>query len=106
MQVVKRSESKKRKLKQVSIELYAVGEHTMVTKMCYKKGDIVPYHSHPSEQSGYVINGKIALRERDNEHILTAGDSYSIRCNEEHSIEVIESGEVIDVFSPIRKDYL
>jgi quercetin dioxygenase-like cupin family protein len=38
--------------------------------------------------------------------ILTWGDSYSIPLNIEHSWEVLEAGEVIDVFTPLRQDYL
>lgn len=38
--------------------------------------------------------------------LLTAGDSYSIPANIEHSIEIIEAGQVVDVFTPIRQDYL
>ena len=38
--------------------------------------------------------------------MLTGGDTYSIPADVEHSIEIIEVGEVVDVFSPIRQDYL
>jgi quercetin dioxygenase-like cupin family protein len=37
---------------------------------------------------------------------VSDGDTYSIPADVEHSIEIIEAGEVIDVFSPIRQDYL
>ncbi len=38
--------------------------------------------------------------------ILTTGDTYCIPENFPHSFEVIEKGEVIDFFTPIREDYL
>lgn len=38
--------------------------------------------------------------------ILAAGDSYAIPGNVSHSFEVLEGGEVVDVFSPQREDYL
>ena len=38
--------------------------------------------------------------------ILTAGDSYAIPGNTPHSFEVLEGGEVVDVFTPQREDYL
>ena len=34
------------------------------------------------------------------------GDSYAIPENVEHSFEILEAGEVIAVFTPIRQDYL
>ncbi|MGA1933134.1 hypothetical protein ACH5BF_10515 [Arcobacter sp. YIC-464] len=40
------------------------------------------------------------------DEILESGDSYSIPTNLEHSIEILEAGEVVDVFTPIREDYL
>jgi quercetin dioxygenase-like cupin family protein len=42
----------------------------------------------------------------NNDYILSAGDSYSIPANLEHSLEIIEAGEIIDVFTPVRQDYL
>ena len=38
--------------------------------------------------------------------LLHAGDSYAIPGNTPHSFEVIEGGEVVDVFTPQREDYL
>jgi len=78
----------------------------MVTKMNYKFGDNVPLHSHPNEQSGYVISGKYRIKYQNINEILNPGDSYSVPENVEHSWEVIEDGEVIDTFVPPRQEYL
>ncbi|NOY36913.1 MAG: cupin domain-containing protein [Chlorobi bacterium] len=104
--IVKSTESKKRKFKGVDFELLSNGQKSMITKMNYKKGDKVPFHNHPNEQAGYVISGKIRIQFAGNDQVLTAGDSYVIPENEDHSIEVIEAGEVIDVFTPPREDYI
>ena len=104
--IIKKENAKSRQFKGVSFEVLAVGQKTMVTKMIYKVGDKVPLHSHPNEQSGYIISGKYRIRYQNNDAILIPGDSYSIPENIEHSMEVIEAGEVIDTFSPPREDYL
>ena len=104
--IIKKENAKKREFKNVSFEVLAIGEKTMVTKMNYKIGDIVPLHSHPNEQSGYVVSGKYRIKYQGIDEILTAGDSYSIPENMPHSWEVIEGGEAIDVFTPVRMDYL
>jgi len=104
--IIKKQNAKSRQFKGVSFEVLAVGKKTMVTKMLYKVGDKVPLHSHPNEQSGYIISGKYRIRYQNNDAILIFGDSYSIPENMEHSMEVIEAGEVIDTFSPPRQDYL
>ncbi|MBT3210205.1 MAG: cupin domain-containing protein [Bacteroidetes bacterium] len=96
---------KKRTFKGVDFELLSSGKKSMITKMNYKNGDSIPFHKHPNEQAGYIISGKIRIQFKNNDQILTSGDSYVIDENIEHSVEVIESGEVIDVFTPPREDY-
>ena len=104
--ITKKEDAKSREFKGVTFEVLAVGEKTMVTKMIYKVGDKVPLHSHPNEQSGYVISGKYRIKYQHINEILIPGDSYSIPENIEHAMEVIEAGEVIDTFSPPRQNYL
>jgi quercetin dioxygenase-like cupin family protein len=104
--ITKKENAKKRQFKGVSFDILAVGQQSMVTKMNYKAGDNVPLHSHPNEQSGYVISGRYRIKYQNINEILIWGDSYSIPENIEHSWEVLEAGEVIDVFTPLRQDYL
>lgn len=104
--IVKSTEAKKREFMGVNFELLSVGQKSMITKMNYKLGNKVPVHNHPNEQAGYVVSGKIRIKFIDNDQILTTGDSYVIPENEDHSVEVMEAGEVIDIFTPPREDYL
>lgn len=104
--ITKKEEAKKRVFKGVSLDSLAVGEKSMVTKMNYVVGNYATTHTHPHEQSGYVISGKYRMVVENQEYELTAGDSYSVPGNVPHSFEVLEGGEVIDVFTPIREDYL
>ena len=104
--ITKNENAKNRQFKGVSFDVLAVGQKSMVTRMNYKVGNNVPLHSHPNEQSGYVISGKYRIQYQNISEILDPGDSYSIPENIEHSWDVIENGEVIDVFTPPRADYL
>jgi quercetin dioxygenase-like cupin family protein len=104
--IIKNGKARKRQFKGVSFDVLAFGQKSMVTRMNYEVGNKVPFHSHPNEQSGYVISGKYRIRYLNINEILDSGDSYSIPDNIDHSWEVIESGEVIDVFTPPRPDYL
>lgn len=104
--IVKSENAKNRQFKGVSLDVLAVGQKSMITRMNYRVGDKVPLHSHSNEQSGYVISGKHRINYQDIEEILNPGDSYSIPENVEHSWEVLEDGEVIDTFIPPRYDYL
>lgn len=81
----------------------------MVTKMNYVKGNFAALHTHPHEQCGYVISGKYRLVVDGKEKldvIMYPGDTYAIPGNIPHSFEVLEGGEVVDVFTPQREDYL
>jgi quercetin dioxygenase-like cupin family protein len=104
--VVKSIEAKRRSFLGVDFVLLSHGPKSMVTKMLYKQGDNPPLHKHANEQSGYVISGKYRIIFGGIGHMIGPGDSYSIPRDVEHRIEIIEPGEVLDFFSPPRKDYL
>lgn len=104
--VVKRQDAIKRTFKGVSLDSLAVGQKTLVTKMNYVAGNYADEHTHWHEQSGYVISGKYLLTIDGRCFELLPGDSYAIPGNIPHSFKVIEGGEVVDVFTPVRDDYL
>lgn len=108
--VVRKEHALKKVFKGVSLDSLAVGEKSMVTKMNYVKGNFAIMHQHPHEQCGYVISGeyrlKVEILEENIDILLRAGDSYAIPGNTPHSFEVLEGGEVVDVFTPHREDYL
>ena len=108
--VVQKKDALKKVFKGVSLDSLAIGEKSMVAKMNYVKGNFATTHQHPHEQCGYVISGeyrlKVEIPEENIDILLHAGDSYAIPGNTPHSFEVIEGGEVVDVFTPQREDYL
>ena len=104
--IVKSADAQRKSFLGVDFVVLSHGPESMVTKMLYKKEDNPPLHKHPNEQSGYVISGKYKIIIGKTEDIITSGDTYSIPRDVEHSIEIIEPGEVLDFFTPPRKDYL
>jgi quercetin dioxygenase-like cupin family protein len=90
----------------VDFRVLAYGTQSMVTKMMYKPGDAVPEHTHPNEQSGYVLSGRYRIRFPGHDQEIGPGDSYSILANVAHSLDVLEAGEVLDIFAPPRNDFL
>ncbi|MGQ9722962.1 MAG: cupin domain-containing protein [Candidatus Jordarchaeum sp.] len=83
----------------------ALGEKMMLCEFTFQKGAIVPAHTHPHEQVGYVVKGKVKLRIGEKKYLLGTGDSYYIKPNIDHSAELIEESIIIDVFCPPREDY-
>ena len=96
----------KKALPGVKIKTLVYGEKTLLTDLRFNKGSSLPTHSHPHEQTGYLIKGKLKLRIADEAFELNPGDSWSIPSNAEHSAEVLEDTVVVEVFSPVREDYL
>ena len=81
----------------IPFNMFSAGMKPKVTKMSYKSGEFIPEHTHPKEQSGYVLSGIYLLRLDEVDEILIKGDYFSIPANNEHSIEVIETGEILEV---------
>jgi quercetin dioxygenase-like cupin family protein len=83
-----------------------LGKTTLMTEFRLKKGSTLPFHKHPHEQTGYLVSGRIVLIVEDQKHDMTPGDSWAIPGDVEHAGEVLEDCVAVEVFSPIREDYL
>lgn len=90
----------------VKIKTLVYGEKTLLAELRLNKGSSLPAHSHPHEQTGYMIEGKLNLKIAGEEFEVNPGDSWSIPSNAEHGAEVLEDTVVVEVFSPVREDYL
>ena len=82
------------------------GEKTLLAEFHLKKGKILPAHTHPNEQTGYLIEGKLRFTVEGEIFDTAAGDSWCIPADAEHSAEVLEDSLVIEIFSPVREDFL
>ena len=84
----------------------AYGTKSLLTEFILEKGKILPSHSHPQEQTGYLVSGRIILSIGAEKYEVTAGDSWSIPGGTEHGAEILENSVAIEVFAPLREDYL
>jgi quercetin dioxygenase-like cupin family protein len=82
------------------------GENEMIAKIFLNKGAVVPEHSHISEQITYVVKGALKFWIGGEEIILEAGQVMVIPPNMPHKAQALEDTEDVDVFSPIRQDWL
>jgi mannose-6-phosphate isomerase-like protein (cupin superfamily) len=72
----------------------------------WKRVSPVPRHAHPQEQTGYLISGRIRLSIGEESFDVEHGDSWCIPGNVEHQAEILEDSVAVEVFSPVREDYL
>ena len=71
-----------------------------------EKNAEIPLHDHDAHQIGYVVSGKIQfITETRGEFLAQEGDSYVFDSREKHGAKILETAEVIEVFSPAREDY-
>lgn len=82
------------------------GKNTLMTEFLLERGKNLPNHSHPQEQIGYLVSGRITLVITGEEYEVNPGDSWVIPGNVEHSAKIIEDSVAAEVFSPVREDYL
>jgi len=82
------------------------GDRTLMTEFLFRKGAVLPQHAHPHEQTGYLVKGHIRLSIGANEYDVRAGDSWCVPGGVEHGAHSLEDSMVIEVFSPVREDYL
>jgi quercetin dioxygenase-like cupin family protein len=82
------------------------GQNMMLSYLEMDEGAIVPMHSHPHEQGGMLIKGKLELTIGDDTRIVEAGAMFLIPPNVPHkAVAVGGPALVLDVFSPVREDY-
>jgi quercetin dioxygenase-like cupin family protein len=89
----------------IQIKTLVLGEATLMTKFKLSKSTLVPRHSHPCEQTGYLISGNIILHIEEKKYEMKKGDSWCIHKNISHQADVREDSIVLEIFSPPREDY-
>lgn len=82
------------------------GVATHLTEVRFKKGAVVPEHRHPHEQTGTLISGSLRFFGDGEDTVVTPGDCWNFASETPHGAEALEDSVVIEVFSPIRDDYL
>ena len=90
----------------VEMKTLVYGEKTLMTEFLLKKGSTIPVHAHPHEQTGYLLKGRIRFTIGSEETEALPGDSWCLPGDVEHGVEVLEDSVVIEVFSPVREEYL
>lgn len=82
------------------------GEREMLAQIFLKKGAIVPEHSHEAEQLTYVLQGALRFLIGGQETTVREGEVLLIPSNVPHQAEALDDTFELDLFSPIRHDWL
>jgi quercetin dioxygenase-like cupin family protein len=82
------------------------GEKVMMAQVFLKKDAVVPEHHHESEQITYILEGALKFQLEGREVIVRKGEVLRIPSNVPHRAVALEDTLDLDVFSPVRTDWL
>ncbi len=96
----------KEALEKVKLKTLVHGARTLMAEFRLEQGAVLPRHKHTHEQTGYLVSGRIYLTIGDRTYTVAPGDSWCIPGDVEHNVVAHEQSVAIEVFSPLREDYL
>ncbi len=82
------------------------GEKAMIAQVFLKKDAVVPEHHHESEQITYILSGALKFELEGREVIVRQGEVLVIPSNVPHRAVALEDTLDLDLFSPLRTDWL
>ena len=87
-------------------KIMAYDDKLMVVKVQFEKGGVGVLHQHYHSQITHVESGKFEVQINGEKKILVGGDAFYIPPNVLHGAVCLEAGVLIDVFSPMREDFI
>ena len=94
------------KITEMISQKIVTGEREMLAQIYLKRGALVPMHSHESEQMTYILQGALRVVVDGEEMTVREGEVLHIPSGVPHQAEALEDTFELDVFSPIRLDWL
>jgi len=80
-------------------------ENNTINFLEVKAGSAIPLHSHPHEQSSFVLEGSFEMTLDGEVQILTHSNFVVIPGGVIHGGRAITDCKLVDIFSPVREDY-
>jgi quercetin dioxygenase-like cupin family protein len=87
-------------------KIYGYDDKVMMVKVKFDAGATGTMHSHPHSQVTYVESGVFDMTIGEETKRIKTVDGYYVKPNVLHGVLCIEPGILIDVFSPLREDFL
>jgi quercetin dioxygenase-like cupin family protein len=87
-------------------KIMAWDEKLMMVKVEFEKGAVGTLHQHHHSQITHIESGIFEVEIGKEKRILTTGDAFYIPPNVIHGAVCLEAGTLIDIFSPMREDFV
>ncbi len=82
------------------------GEGLMLVHWTIKAGTVFGAHTHPFEQAGYLLKGRMQMIIGGASSELSPGSAYLVPAGVEHDAVAESDVEILDVFAHPREEYL
>jgi len=90
----------------VELRTVAHGERTLMGLFRIAQGAVIPVHDHPQEQTGYLVSGRLQFSVEGRTVTAEPGAAWALSAGTPHGATALEDSLVVEVFSPLRQDYL
>ncbi len=87
-------------------QIHGYDDKIMLVIADFKTGGVGQLHNHHHSQVTYVESGEFEMTIGEEVKIIKGGDSYYIPPMVMHGCTCIKAGRLIDVFSPMREDFV
>ena len=90
----------------VSRKILAYNTDMMSVEVRFDKGAIGAVHTHPHVQISYVLEGSFEATIGNETKVISKGDTYITEPDVPHGVVCLESGALLDIFTPMRDDFI
>ena len=90
----------------VSRKVLAYNDQLMIVEVHFEKGGVGSVHTHPHLQNTYVQSGKFLFTIDGKEVEVSQGDTIAFPADIPHGTVCLEAGILLDIFHPMREDFI
>ena len=90
----------------VTRKVLAYEKDMMLCEITFEKDAVGQLHTHPHVQCSYILEGSFLFTVGDEKQLVKAGDSLYIPSGVTHGVSCVESGKLLDIFTPMRDEFV
>ncbi|MBQ9565451.1 MAG: cupin domain-containing protein [Synergistaceae bacterium] len=78
----------------------------MIVEVSFEQGSTGAVHSHPHSQNTYILSGRFRFNVDGEDVEVAAGDTLAFPADIPHGTLCLEAGTLLDIFTPMREDFV
>ncbi len=87
-------------------KICAYNDQEMLVEVDFEEGAVGADHTHPHTQISYALSGEYLYHIEGQEYHLKPGDSVAVESGKVHGLKCLKKGVLLDIFTPVREDFL